>query len=186
MVDTNELLGQFSLDTEDLVEGQLDDIIATIVGFEFRTGGETIERPDGTTFDTRDQLVMNLRIESGADFETTQQFFNLPKAYEGPDGQTRRASFSKWSTYAFFLYALDGLGVSSNKAAATRFYAPNGPGDLVGMTFRRKLSHFPSFKQGETMQVHVPVEIIEFDNEIRAANGLEAVTLDEVPEAVTV
>lgn len=181
---TDEALEEFDLITSDpseLTEGGLGDIECTIIGFDIQAGGEERTREeDNSTYITQDQLQMHLRIDNAEDlaldFETTIQYFSLPKARTGGDGVRARGRATRSSKYGIWLATLDGLGISVNAENAHLFHMTSGIRDLIGLQFHRVTETFQTFGTNE-IRVEIPHEIHGFDNALRKKQKLPAAEL---------
>lgn len=178
------------VDTSELTEGGLSDLLGTIIGFDRVQGGEQRERKNepGTYFTTRDQLRMHIRIDNADELDIekpyTVQFFSLPKESIGPDGRKRIARPTSQSNYGIWLAVLEGLGVSSAAEAATVYHF-SGLRDLIGLKIHRVIQEFPSYS-GNTNRVPVITEVFGFDNDFRKEQGLKpAHLIGEEPAKAT-
>lgn len=173
-----DAFGALPTDVEELPEGGMADIRATIVGFGFQEGGETKPSQDDPTetFVTSDTLILHLRVddweEQGLENSHTVQFLRLPKML--PNGT--RAKPTKNSAYGIWMGAWDGLGISSDPEKA--FVLQIGSvGDLLGIMIHRKRETFEFGQGGRTFNVDCPVEIIGVDKKVRKDAGLSPMEL---------
>lgn len=159
--------------TSDLSQGGFDDIDLTIVGFEIVPGGEERERDDGTTYKTRDTLVVHNRVDDpdvADDVSYIRDFLSLPK--KGKSGKRGRPSLG--SKYGIWLSAWEELGVSSDPQLAKEFQMAS-PLELMGIRYHRVRMTADGYNG--PVNGNGASAVYGFDNEYRKSVGLAAAYL---------
>lgn len=181
--DTLAILDSMPMDTEEL-GGGLDDIDVTIIGFSSRSGGEIKQNQQGEDFETRDTLMMHLRVDDIDGVDATTEFFSLPKLISPRDGgEPRRGKVSETSRYGIWLASLENLGVSRDPNKAWNLQV-RSLADLIGLRYHRQSRPFEVTINQRTSKfnVNVPTILHGFDNELRAELKLPAATLKSVQQ----
>jgi hypothetical protein len=165
------ILGEINADPNEFVDGFLLDAELTLTGMTFQKGGEKRTNPrDGSEFTTRDQLVVQYRVDNVEGYDSTTEYYGLPPTYQKKDGTTARREVQASSLYGMWLGQLAALGVSSNPQLASTYQMKN-VGDLIGLRVHRQQSEAEGYN-GQVMKVMMPTEILGFDNEVRAKHNL--------------
>tara|TARA_Y100000310_G_scaffold253045_1_gene259834 strand:+ start:110 stop:673 length:564 start_codon:yes stop_codon:yes gene_type:complete len=167
---TKSQLGALPTDTDDLVEINLERCQVTILGFLYVAGGEDIDDGKGGTFVSQDQIEMHCRINDIEGIDDTRQFFSMPGTKTNAEGEEERSAVSNNSKYGIWLATLAGHGISGNERVATKYHFEDLE-DLIGLTYERELQEFPGFRN-KTIDVDVPIDIVNIDNEVREQAGL--------------
>lgn len=146
----------------------------TIIGYAEDQGGEIKQRKsDGKPFTTPPQFTYGVRIdeERQGQGETSRNIFvGMFKNSEGG------LSIREDSKDAFFIHSLELHGVGRDPGAAVHSFT--NWSDLLGLRFNMEIKDVQNGR-GRTMPfTNLCTGILGFDNEVREANGLEAVTLD--------
>ncbi len=159
--------------TSDLSQGGFDDIDLTIVGFEIVPGGEPRERDDGTSYTTRDTLVVHNRVDDPDVAESVpyiRDFLSLPK--KGKSGKRGRPSLG--SKYGIWLSAWEELGVSGDPQLAKEFQM-GSPLELMGIRYHRVRMTVDGYNG--PVSGNGASAVYGFDNDYRKSVGLANASL---------